>query len=186
MRIKVEPFYRFLGSWIEKNYGFKVGNKKEFVEFAETYGKIGIMIGFSAGEEGRVAGVSPDRWRRESLRMLYPLIDLEMTRGDCQDYLRSVGQPVPIPSACKMCCWMSPVELLWLHNHYPVDYQKWVEFERRKLEANQHMGDKNLGVWGKKTLPEILAEAKEKYRDWSEEDISDYRFSHGHCIASRY
>jgi hypothetical protein len=63
---------------------------------------------------------------------------------------------------------------------------KWFEFDRRKLEANQRMGDKNLGVWGKKTLQEVLAEAKEKYHDWSGKDLTRDRFSHGHCVSSRY
>ena len=60
------------------------------------------------------------------------------------------------------------------------------EYERRKLEANTHMGEKNLWVWGKKTLPEVLAEAQEKYKNLTKEEIDEYRFSHGHCVMSKY
>ncbi len=46
--------------------------------------------------------------------------------------------------------------------------------------------NKNFGVWGTKLLPEVLKEAEEKFGHWSIEALTDYKFSHGHCVMSKY
>ena len=68
----------------------------------------------------------------------------------------------------------------------PDDYHDWVAIEQAKLDANLHMGDKNLGVWGRKTLPEVLAKAIEKFGHMSADALDDYKMSHGHCVMSKY
>jgi hypothetical protein len=48
------------------------------------------------------------------------------------------------------------------------------------------MGKKNYGVYGTITLTEKLDQAKKKYGHWSDEQLWDYKMSHGHCVKSSY
>lgn len=52
--LKLQPIYKFLEDWIEKEYGFTSNKKNGFKEFAKHYGKINMIIGIAAGEEGRM------------------------------------------------------------------------------------------------------------------------------------
>lgn len=146
------------------------------------------MIGIAKGEEKRVADPAKETlvWKREAIEVVYPLINMGYGRQECQDYIRSLGHTVPMPSNCRRCPFMSEQELLWLYRFNSEVYHDWVRQEQVKLDANTHMGDRNLGVWGKKTLPEVLLKAQEKYGHWSNEQLHDYKMSHGHCVASKY
>ena len=101
--------------------------------------------------------------------------------------MRSVGEPVPPPSNCILCPFMGEVELLWLHRFMPDHLEDWVRIEKNKMDKWAHLGpDKNLGVWGKKTLPEVLAQAIDKHGHMSDADLEEYKMSHGHCVSSKY
>ena len=147
-----------------------------------------MLIGIAKGEEKRMADplADPAKWRRETLSMEYPLVDLGYDRSACQKYIMEAGHKVPIPSNCIICPFMGEVELLWLHRNMPDDYHDWVAIEQAKVDANLHMGDKNLGVWGKKYLPEVLRGAIEKFGHMSNIELDDYKMSHGHCVMSKY
>jgi len=186
--LKIKVIYRFLDEWIEKNYGFPSGRKKGIKEFAKEYGKIDVILGIARSEEKRVAkkDVGPV-WMQESINKVYPLIEQGMDRSDCQDYIESIGQEVPLPSNCMICPFMSDVELYWLWKFYPDEYRDWVKIEAEKLEYNLEKGEKNLTVWGsRKTLGEILESAKKKYSHWPEEKLWQYKMTHGHCNLSVY
>ena len=187
-KLKLVPIYRFLESWLGTHYGVQVGRKKGFREFVEAYGKIRVLIGIAKGEEKRMAapGMDAQPWKRDCIETEYPLVDRGMDRQACQDYIRSVGEPVPFPSNCILCPFMNEIEMLWLYRFMHADYLDWVEIERNKLEANRHMGEKNLGVWGKKTLPEKMAEVLTKHGHMSDEELNTYKMSHGHCVMSKY
>lgn len=43
-----------------------------------------------------------------------------------------------------------------------------------------------MGVWGTKTLPEVLETAISKYGHFSDDELNDYKMSHGHCVKSKY
>ena len=58
--LKLQPIYKFLEDWIEREYGFKSNKKDGFKEFAKHYGKINMIIGIAAGEEGRMVEKSTD------------------------------------------------------------------------------------------------------------------------------
>ena len=125
-------------------------------------------------------------WRRESVQVLYPLIPLGLNRKGCQEYMASTGLPVPPPSNCKICPFLGEIELLWLHRFLPEDLAEWVELERVKIEKHADKGDRNLGVWGKKLLPEVIAEVIAKHGHMTDLEVQNYKFSHGHCVASQY
>lgn len=188
--LKIQVIYRWLSDYVVNKYGMnrrgKWKGKQPLVEFAEANGKIKMLIGIAGDEDKRVADEAKAKWMRLSIDRAYPLVDLGWNRQDCQNYIQSIGFEVPLPSNCMLCPFMSPVELLWLYRMYPADYHDWVSIEAAKLEANKDKGDKNLGVWGRKKLPQVLAEAKVKYADWTDERLNEYRMSHGHCVMSKY
>ncbi len=188
--LKIQVIYRWLSDYVATRYGMnrwgKWKGKQPLVEYAEKFGKIKMLIGIGGDEEKRLGGEAKAKWMRLSIDRAYPLVDLGWDRQGCQDYIKSIGFEVPLPSNCMFCPFISEVELIWLQRNYPEAYAKWVKIEAAKLEANKHKGDKNLGVWGRKTLPQVLAEAKVKYADWSDERLTEYRMSHGHCVMSKY
>ena len=189
-RLKITPIYKALEDYLGKKYGVKVGRKKGFYQFADHHGKIKMLIGISKGEEKRMmTGEDSTKWRRVSVDTIYPLVDLGLDRKDCQDYIASVGHPVPMPSNCILCPFASEVELLWLSKFMPNDYADWVRIESVKIAKEKSKGlpdDRNLGVWGKKLLPEVLKIAKVKHGHMSDMELNDYKMSHGHCVMSKY
>lgn len=186
--LKLVPIYKFLESWVARTFSLtKCGRKSGFYEFVRAHGKINVLLGIAKGEEGRVADDSKGKkWMRECLRRVYPLIDIGLDRQGCQDYIRNVGHTVPPPSNCMLCPFMSEIELLWLFRFYPADYQEWVVIEQNKFQANAHMGERNLGVWGRKTLPQKLADAEARYGQMTNAELQEYKMSHGHCVKSKY
>lgn len=186
--LKIKPIYRFLEDYIAEKYDLKKGKKKAFREFAKKYGKIRMIIGIAKGEESRI-GTDETKfavWQRLSIERSFPLVELGMDRAACQEKIRSFNQPIPPPSNCKLCPFMSLIELLWLFRFHPADYWDWVDIERNKLERFKHLGDRNAGVWPRKTLEQKLAEAHIKHGHMSNEELSEYKMSHGHCVKSKY
>jgi len=109
-----------------------------------------------------------------------------MDRLACQEYIRSVGHTVPTPSNCVLCPWLNEIELLYLYRFHRTDYEEWVQLEDNKIQANLHMGEKNMGVWGKKLLPEKMKEAQLKHGHMSDAELSEYKMGHGHCVMSKH
>lgn len=192
--LKIKPLYRFLNRWIAREYGIQWygdpwKNYFALVVFAEEHGKVDVMIGIAREEEGRVASADAFKsnlWMPRSINRVYPLIDVGMNRHDCQQKIRSYGHIVPPPSNCMLCPFMNKIELLWLARHYPKDFEAWCRFEGRKLEKFEHLGDRNNGVFGKKTLREVLADAERQHGHMTNEQLEEYKMSHGHCVKSKY
>ena len=64
-------------------------------------------------------------------------------------------------------------------------FAEWVGYERAKLR--KFTGTKrNLGVKGKLTLEEVLAQALEQYGNMTDSELDEYKMSHGHCVKSVY
>lgn len=199
--LKLTPIYGFIEAYLEKTYGVTAHHKRGFYEFAARFGKVRVLVGIAAGEERRRADPStnPNVWMRETIDVVYPLIDYGLDRQGCQDLIRSYGAPVPPPSNCILCPWMSLQELEYLRRFSPSDLDDWISLEATKLERFSHMNavvvvnkktgkqkieNRNFGVWGKKPLPVMAEEARIKFADWSDDQLRDYKFSHGHCMSS--
>ena len=60
----------------------------------------------------------------------WPLIELEMSRQDCKNWMRDHGYPEPPRSACRQCPYHSDVEWLRLKNDEPDEFSKAVQWER--------------------------------------------------------
>lgn len=184
--LKINPLYKFLESWLSKHYGVTVGRKRGFYEFAERHGRIRVILGIAAGEESRIAKAELHPWRGQTVEKVYPLVDLGMDRRACQEYIASTGHPIPPPSNCMLCPFLSLQELLWLYRFYPADFWEWVEIEKAKLKKFASLGEKNFGVWGRKTLPEVLEEAQRKFGHLTDAELQEHKFSHGHGVKSAY
>ena len=39
---------------------------------------------------------------------------------------------------------------------------------------------------GEKLLPEIIKEAMLEFGHWTDDQLNDYKMSHGHCVKSKY
>tara|TARA_Y100000034_G_scaffold131479_1_gene192300 strand:- start:415 stop:1362 length:948 start_codon:yes stop_codon:yes gene_type:complete len=196
VNLKINPIYSFLNEWVAENYdyhqyGHPYQGKHALVCFAEDHGQIDVLIGIARGEEKRIdkngKAVSIGKWFTLAINRVYPLVELGWDRKDCQDQIRGYGKPVPFPSNCMLCPFISKQELLWLARKYPTDFEAWVQFEAAKIEKFAHKGDANIGVFGsRKLLPEILEEAEKQFGDWTIQQLEDYKFSHGHCVLSQY
>jgi hypothetical protein len=194
--LKIVPIYRWLDQYIGrhylgwKDYSWETGRKKAIKTFAERYGKVRVIIGIAKGEEKRVAKPSAGPiWMQRSVEKCYPMIKEGVDRRKAIEYIKSVGHQVPLPSNCMFCPFLGEAELLWLYRFYPDSYQEWVELEKAKRDYHRAEGvpeEKNHGVWAKKTLPEVLEIAKEKYGHWSDEELHAYKMTHGHCIDVAY
>lgn len=186
--LKIQPFYRYVRQYLAREYGFSSLKREAFYSFVRLFQrKIRVQIGLAAGEEGRIADHSKfPRWMQETIEFTYPLIEEGLDRTACQDYIRSVGHAIPLPSNCKRCPYVSEVELVWLYRFSRKNYDEWVEIEANKLRKFSHLNEKNYGVFGRRTLPEVLSGALVKYGAWSDSQLWDYKMSHGHCVKSKY
>lgn len=67
-----------------------------------------VGIGISTDEPGRIGSEVDPRTPYQLRR--YPLIELGLSRGDCQEIIRRAGLPVPPRSACYFCPFHSAEE----------------------------------------------------------------------------
>ena len=213
--LKIKPFYNYLEEWVGKKFGYKVGKKNALKSYAEDHGKVDVILGIASGEEGRVGDSTKGVpvWMQKSINRVYPLLDLNIDRKGAQDLIAKTGTPVPPPSNCMLCPWMSEQELLWLYRFHPADFYAWARIEANKLDANSHMnnveifknvknkttgekekvstgkfGNRNLGVWGKPnfTLYDALRLAGDNYGHMTDAELQEYKMSHGHCVKTKY
>lgn len=84
----------------------------------------------------QVIGISWDERRRAKpafqkwIENDYPLIDKRMTRGDCLEWLKRRGYPLPPRSACTICPMRKNAEWRWLKDNDPVGWQQAVGVDR--------------------------------------------------------
>ncbi len=186
-RLKIGPIYKFLDSYLSQFVTVRAGRKRAIKAFTEQNGKINVLIGIAAGEEKRMS-MAEDRkevWM-QGMKFVYPLVNLGMDRKACQEKIAALGHEVPYPSNCILCPFMNDKELLWLKRNIPAQLDRWIELEQNKIAKHADKGEKNFGVWGKKLLPEKIAEVVAKFGNIPDEELNHYKFSHGHCVTSKF
>lgn len=182
-KLKIVPIYNFLDYIIMG----KVNRKRGLYAHLERFGKIRVIIGIAKGEESRISNGSGEPvFMKKCVEKVYPLIDWGWDRDICQSYLTKKALTIPLPSNCMFCPFMSEVELLWLWRKYPDSFLEWVRLEQAKLKKWAHLGEKNLTVFGKRDLLQILEDAKEKFGKMTDRDLEVYKMSHGHCVKTKY
>lgn len=194
VNLKIIPIYNFLELYIGKNvFGVsqspRISRKKFIKNYCTIHGKIPVIIGIAKGEESRCSADSPMKWMKNCIQRIYPLIDIGFDRQQCQDYIQGLRLPLPPPSNCMHCPYLSEIELLWLYRNLPDEFWDWVKMEKCKVKKWEMIGlsnEKNMGVFGLKMLPEVLQGAIKKYGHLSNEELFEYKMSHGHCVMSKY
>lgn len=184
--LKVRPIDNFLKEYIYTMYQTEHRDYRSVIEYGEKYGKIPLILGFAKGEESRAKNSKHDaKWKKSWLERTYPLIEEGIDRQGAQDIIKNSGFPLIPPSNCMTCFYMSEIELLWLYRNERVTFNMWVELEQNKLDNNAGAKD-NLGVFGRGTILDKLKIAQEKHGHMSNDELLEYKMSHGHCVKSRY
>jgi hypothetical protein len=114
---------------------FKINPIQSF--YKKNYKKQNVVqwIGISLDEAHRM---KPSR--NEFVENRWPLIELEMKRYQCIQWMENHGYPKPQRSACYFCPYMGDKEWLRLKTEEPDDFQKAVEFERRMQITKDAVG----------------------------------------------
>lgn len=188
--LKIRPIYKFL----DRLLGERLSPGKNFTRpkqatknYLQEIGQVKVLIGIAKGEERRVMDPTKRKevWMR-TFKYEYPLIDCGLDRKGCQDLISSLGYDVPFPSNCVLCPFMNEIELLWLKRFNPSALNLWIEIENDKIQNNLHKGKENFGVWGTKLLPEKILDVTKKFGHMTDDELNEYKFSHGHCVNSKY
>lgn len=185
--LKIKVVDRFVEAKIKETYGYTGKRKQAYYQYHKEHGQIRLILGFAKGEERRTSkGNTQDPvWKRKTVQRHFPLIVDGIDRAGCIAY-NTQHIPFPVfPSNCMICFYQSDQEVLWLHRNYPEVFAAWVRMEAAKLAANTDK-PKNLAIYGKIDLPAKLAKAEALYGHWSNEELNDYKFSHGHCMKSKF
>lgn len=184
--LKIKIVDRFVEKYLIDKYGMTGTRKRSYYNYFKEHGKIRLILGFSSEEAGRTSkGDKLDSvWKKTTVERYYPLIVDETTRQHCIDYLEGMGLIV-FPSNCMICFYQSDQEIIWLWKNHPEVFNGWVEMERAKLD--KYEGEEiNFGVYGKGTLLDKLEKALAKFGHLTDEELNEYKYSHGHCIKSKY
>ncbi len=189
--IKIKVVDKFSAHWIKANYSIKSTlNHQIYKEFFYKYGRIHRILGIASGEEKRLGNQKHfPKWKQQTMKYVYPLVDLGVDRAKAQKIIRSYGFDVPPPSNCTICFFMQDPELIWLYRNLPAHFWHWVKLERNKRNKYRALGlaeNKNHGPFGKKTIIQKLKSAIVKYGHWSTEQLEEYKMSHGHCNKSKF
>ncbi len=78
--------------------------------------------------------------------IIYPLVDMRLTRRDCAQIILSAGLPVPPKSSCYFCPFHRMSEWRKLRKDDPESFQKAVELERKMQERAMSIGHRQT-VW---------------------------------------
>jgi hypothetical protein len=90
-----------------------------------------IGLGISVDEYQRMSSNDP---RTPFVQKEYPLIDLRLTRADCEHIIREAGLPVPPKSSCWFCPFHSIATWRRLQNDHPDLFDRAVQLEKRLNE----------------------------------------------------
>lgn len=190
--LKVKVIDNFIENYIQTVFHCIGKRKNAYHDFAKRFGKIKLLLGFAKGEESRTTnGNKFDAvWKKATVERFFPLIEEQWGRQECIDYNETVLSFTVFPSNCMRCFYQSEQEILWLYRNYPAKFNEWVRVEKAKLIKWKHKEleepPKNYGVYGLKSLKQKLERALKLYGHWTDEQLNEYKYSHGHCIKSKY
>ena len=97
-----------------------------------------VALGISVDEIERARpGIDP---RLPDQRLVYPLLDLGLTRADCQRVIADAGLPVPGRSACWFCPFHSAEEWRRLKRQHPDLFTRACWLERHLNDRRRRLG----------------------------------------------
>ncbi len=94
-----------------------------------------LWIGFSLEEKKRVKSQPDGPWQRS-----YPLLDLYLTRADCEQIIQRAGFPIPQKSACFMCPHRTNEEWRAVRDQYPDQWSEAIRLDAEIREADERGG----------------------------------------------
>lgn len=116
-----------------------------------------VAIGISTDELERSRNRRPEPCQQ----VVYPLLDLNINRGECEAIIRRAGLPVPPKSACWFCPFHRPSTWAEMRRDEPDLFWQSVALERLLNERRDALGKDH--VWFtrfNKPLDEAIAEAQ--------------------------
>jgi hypothetical protein len=141
------------------------------------------------------------KWKQKYVQFCYPLVEQGWDRASAQKIIKEHHPYLIPPSNCMICFFQSNEEIVWLERNYPEEFAEWVELENSKLTAEKWLSKKkNMGVYGNITLTQKLEQAQnsinkswldgaladKKIGEWTDDELWEYKLSHGHCVKSVY
>ncbi|MBF6060548.1 hypothetical protein IU500_07120 [Nocardia terpenica] len=128
-------------------------------------------IGFSTDEVHRVNDRPENRYTRKR----YPLLELGMSRKDCQRWLRAAGWPDVARSACIGCPYHGNRQWREMRDHRPREWADAVDFDRRIRQGGTRIGVGRLNgeaFLHRSRLPLELAPIdRVSSREWADRQI---------------
>lgn len=89
-----------------------------------------VWIGISVDEAHRM---KPSRV--DYIENIWPLINADLSRGGCLNWMKEKGYPVPPRSACVFCPFHSDLEWKKLRDESPEEWHRAIQFEQSMQEA---------------------------------------------------
>ncbi len=121
-RLSAVPFFTANGGMGRRQctYDFKIRPIQKFCKPHSSRGNpIISQIGISTDEWARM---KPSRVKY--IKNTWPLIDLEMSRNDCKDWLKGRGYAVPPKSACLGCPYHNNANWREIKIEYPEEFEE--------------------------------------------------------------
>lgn len=132
------PAFTTQGKDVGKLPGYCSNEWKKYVVQRFATQRFGVKkacqwIGISTDELRRARQSSSGKWATR-----YPLIELKMSRGDCQALVDAHGWEPPPRSSCWMCPNHREDEWAWIQFNAPSDFVKAAYLERDIQKIDQH------------------------------------------------
>jgi len=199
--LKINPLDKYLREFMCDKYGFEnLSAPTSWKSYEDKFGtKVRVLIGFAKDEEMRaiksikVLHTLP-KYKQRHFQYVFPLIEEGWNRQSAQDIITQYHPYLIPPSNCMICFYQSDQELIWLERNHPEEFYEWVEMEKAKLDRFANDPNvKNNGVYGAVNLLQKLEMAKDKkdgngvrLGDYTDEQLWEYKMSHGHCVKSSF
>jgi len=139
-----------------------------------------LGVGISVDESHRMRTDDPER--EPYLFKEYPLIDLRLTRNDCQRIIIDAGIPLAPKSSCWFCPFKKMSEWSQMRSDHPELYEKALHLEERINEKRSVSGkDAAFLSTAKKPLRGAVAYPTESMFTDPDEDM--YHCESGYCMT---
>lgn len=114
--------------------------QKKIREIVDKKGMCIQWIGISIDEAIRI---KPSR--KKYIKNIWPLVNKEISRGDCIKWMKKNGFPEPPRSACSFCPYHDDAEWIRLRDKEPEAFQQAIDYEKR-LQATMIQVNNFRGV----------------------------------------
>ena len=124
--------------------------------------KVRDLLGLSKGEKRKkvtavdmLMGISTDEQFRiktnqiKYITNIYPLVEKEMSRTKCKEWMKKYNYPTPPRSACTYCPFHNNDEWLHIKSGDPKEWQEVLEFDRFIRDKSKNK-DEELFLYSKK------------------------------------